>query len=103
MVSKFEGYVEGSASGATGSEDELIAKFEGLLQRLESAHPNPSTQKKPAAASDGPALDYATLFKESVFNNHAALDEATKAYGNDRLNQGIELWKGMMNGQVAVF
>ena len=102
MFGKFEGYVEGSASGTSGTDEELIAKFEGLLTKLQSAHPNPSTQKK-AEVPAGPKVDYVAVFKDRVYKNHAALDEATKVYGNERLSQGVELWKGMLNGQIAVF
>lgn len=101
MFGKFEGYVEGSSSGATGTDDELIAKFEELLTRLQNAHPNPSTQKKPEIP-EGPVVDYVAVYKERVYQNHAALDALTQGYGNERLTQGVELWKGMVNGQVAV-
>ena len=107
LLSRFESYID----GAEGSQvnNEMLDRFESLVERLEKVHYASSSQPAgattataAAAGSAGGASAYLQKFKDSCFGNIPALLEVTKEQGNEHLLAATNHYLELLNSQEAV-
>jgi hypothetical protein len=115
LLGRLEEYVSNAENSAAQNPDQLVAKLESLLNRLENANVGNSqvvakaqaivASSAPVASSPGTGGNgaFLTIFNEKCFKNVQALLDCTKNdIKNEQLVEGVNLYIEMLKSQEAV-